>query len=356
MGNRLARSFKHVLLKAFLPKADRAMWFLLDEPWTPAFWGEVRRAVRYRAGIDNRSVRPVHFFSYSRSGTHNIMARLHYLPSNFVFHENIFATASDPSQLGAGPRHAGTRHYLALSMFGPDGLQDKKGADLTRLFFWNNRYLELDEPLRIEDVVGSGGHVVFHVRNFFRTLYSRHKSGVTMNKPHFILDDARIDAAFERHRAKMAEVCGLLERFPSAVTVTIHEVFCSRPRPVMDELCERLGIPGSADYRWPDPRRFFRRCFGSGEEPVERDGKLWCKSRGTFIQGTGGAFNPLPEPDINRTLSDPVGDLITPSRLARAEKVFGRELAQFWFNDASFDYKAATQAWCIDMIRRAVRG
>jgi hypothetical protein len=355
MSNRLTRSLKHVLLRAYLPKGDRAMWFLLDEPWTPGFWREVRRASTYRAAIDFGAVRPVHFFSYSRSGTHNIMARLHYLPASFVFHENIFVSASDRSQIGVRPEHVGTRHYLAFSMFGPAGLQDKRGGDLRRLFFWNNRYLELDEPLRIDGAVAGGGHVVFHMRNFFRTLYSRHKSGVTMNKPHFVLDDAAIDAAFVRHRAKMVEVCAMLDRFPSSVTVTVHEVFCSRPRQVLDELCDRLGVPAGSDGRWPAPRSFFRRCFGSCGDPVERGGRLWCDERGVAIEGVGGAFNPLPEPDLRRTLSDPIGELITPARLARAEKVFGQELARFWLNDASFDYGCASQAACLDMIRRAVR-
>lgn len=349
----LGKRLRHWILCRTLGPTDRAFMFLLGETWTWGFLREYMRARRFARSVHPERVRRVFFFSYSRSGTHNMLSRFHYLPCCFAFKENLFRTPADPYQSRVQPGRMAPRFVLGRSMFGEYGLQDKNGADLSHLFLWNNYYLEDDAPVRL-DGLQSSDMVVFYVRNFLRVLCSRDKAGRTRDKPRMVMTDSVFGEAVRRHRLKLAEMLRLADMAPERVLICFHERFCAQTHAVMSELCEASGIPPGGREGWDDPRRFFARCFGGNDRPVEKDGRLWCGGRRQYILGTGGEFNPLPQVSLARTLADPVGEWMTPSRRSAAQAAFGRSLVEMWMHDATFPYATVAQEDLVASLRQAL--
>jgi hypothetical protein len=90
-------------------------------------------------------------------------------------------------QLTASIKSVKTIDLMALSVFGPYGLQDKKGDDIVRVILPSNGYLEY--PCALDPSMIRNDYVIFYMRNFLRTLYSRHKAAEKMNKPTIVVTD-----------------------------------------------------------------------------------------------------------------------------------------------------------------------
>lgn len=349
----IPKRLRHWILTRTLGQRDPAFMFLLDEAWTMGLAREYLRARRYASRARHGRVRRVIVFSYSRSGTHNALSRLHYLPGCFVLKENVFRTEGDPYQLAFKPEDLSARIVLCRSMFGEYGLQNKAGTDLDCLFLWNNYYLEDPEPLALESL-RPDDRIVFYIRNFLRVLCSRDKAARIQGKSRWAVTDELFRDALRRHRVKLSEMLTLTATAPQRTHICFHERFCAKPDAVMGELCDALDVPTERRAGWADPRGFFVRCFGSTTKPVEKEGRLWCQRQGKFILGTGGEFNPLPQVSLARTMADRVDEWLTPSRRADAEAAFGRPLVEHWISDAGFPYANVSNEELLDPMRRAV--
>lgn len=328
-------------LKKYLPLLqDRSVGMLLSERWNLALFREILRARHFFVQINHDQLKRVFIFSYSRSGSHNFASRFHYLPCAFCFREQAFEREGDPFQIHVRQSRLSALHYLFLSMFSRHGLQEKNGSALRHLFFVNNRYLEYESPLDLSNFDPEHDSLIFYIRNIFRVLYSRDKSGTRVGKPkpRFELNDERFEFALRQHRRKLSEFQRLHRAMPDRVRFCFHEHFCAYPNDVLADMFQFLGIPADMSSYWDQPEVFFSRCFGGKDQPIVRDNKLWCRSQNEYIQGTGGKFNPLQRPNLSRTMSDDITEMMTPGRYLLAVSIFGAELVDFWLKDKDCAY------------------
>jgi len=168
------------------------------------------------------------------------------------------------------------------------------------------------------------------------------------------MTDERFEFSLRQHRFKLKEMLRLKQAYPCAVSFCFHEVFCAQPAVIMKEVCKFLDVSVTMLGSWNTPQSFFRRCFGDSTSPIIKDGKLWCSKRQNFMLGTGGKFNPLSYPSLERTMKDPVKTLLTPSRYKLAVEIFGRELVDFWLKDKNFPYSRETANRIEEMITNVI--
>lgn len=187
MNIQILRNIRYMLLKAAGVPFGRRHDFMLNERWTLHFMKQYLIARRCLMKMQGHEVRMIRVFSYSRSGMHNYFSRFHYMPACFVLHENLYETSSDRHQLTASIKSVKPIDLMALSVFGPYGLQDKKGDDIVRVILPSNGYLEY--PCALDPSMIRNDYVIFYMRNFLRTLYSRHKAAEKMNKPTIVVTD-----------------------------------------------------------------------------------------------------------------------------------------------------------------------
>jgi hypothetical protein len=319
-----------------------------------AFLRNYLKAVRYIRTMATNGVNRIFVFSYSRSGTHNFYTRFHYSKSVFAIKENLFHGQQNPYQVKTKPWDLKPRHVLGLSTFGVHGLQDKQGEDLTHLFFLNNYYLRDSYPLDITEVKGSGDKFLFYLRNFFRVIYSRDRALRRKGRTAAPIDDETLESKFRQHRRKLNEMLSIHDLYPKTTAFYFHELFCAQPEETLHSVCDFIRLPKDQLACWNRPHKFFRICFASNIPPELKGDKLWCPERKQFILGTGGKYNPVPEPSLARTLGDNIHEMFTPRMISRAEAIFGKTLVSFWLNDATYPYGLATRAELLDIIRESL--
>ena len=335
---------------------NRSVAFFVNESWNISLLREVRRARGFKRTIESEKLKRIYIFSYSRSGTHNFVSRFHYMPCSFCFREHAFESEDDPFQFKVNTEKLKSSHFLALSMFGEYGLQNKSGNKLSHLFLWNNRYLEYPLQVDFTDFDPQNDRLIFYVRNIFRTLYSRDKSGgrVGKPKPRFKIDDVRFEFALKQHRRKLEEMLQIRVNYPDSVAFCFHEVFCAQPEEIIKDVSGFLGIPLEMTVDWKTPHYFFQRCFGDINPPEYKDGKLWCRKKQNYILGTGGKFNPLSYPSLERTMKDPIENFVTPFRYKLAKEIFNKELVDFWLNDKDFQYNLESSNQIMELMARSL--
>lgn len=308
---------------------------LAKNKWNGDLVSRYKRAKSYYCHIDTDSVEVVRVLGYSRSGSHNFLSRLHYLPSCFVLKENLDrARAKD--RLWPSLRVGDVRptDYMEESLFGPYGLQRKRGDDLGHLVAPFNLLLEL--PLRQEDSFVAKGKAVFLVRNFFRVLLSRENAVERYHKNKWALTDDKFREWANAHYKNIKTYMYWMDKEPKRFAVLSHEIFCARPRHVLMEIAEEIGIKGG---RWITAEEFFVEGLDGASGPVMRDGKLWDDSAGQPILGTGGQYNPVAEPSLQRTMMDDVGAFVKPTWIDYSKRLFGGKLVDLWLTDTSDTYK-----------------
>jgi hypothetical protein len=330
---------------------------LLERPdLALAYLSEWRTARKYASAIRPEVVRRALFFSYSRSGTHNFISRFHYCPSCFVIRENFFASPVDRFQLSADVTtfKSKPRQIMTCSVFGEHGVQNKQGGDLRHLFFFTNGFLRIAKAFPSDSVDFERDRVVFYFRNIFRTLYSQDLVGRRKKASHhFRVTEHWFDDALFWHMRKMREALALRKRWPESVAVVLHEAFCAAPGAVFGATGRLLGIPDGELECWNRPTHFFRRSYGSLTAPQIQDGHLVCATRRARIRGTGGSYNPLPEPSLSRTMGAPIAELMTGDRYSRACRLMGKDLTDFWLNDQGFPYGAESMETIVALMGTA---
>ena len=354
---KIAPNLKYHDISELIPiLKNRALAFFLEEKWDLPLLKEVGIARSFFKKVERSQLKRVFIFSYSRSGTHNFVSRFHYLPCAFCFREHAFETKKDPFQLRMNGQNIKSSHFLSLSMFREYGLQDKKGNELSHLFFLNNRFLEYPKSISTSQFDTSNDKIIFYVRNIFRTLYSRHKSGIRMGKPkpRFEITDERFEFALRQHKRKLMEMYQLKTAYPRFVTFCFHEAFCGQPQETMEDICAFLDIPSMMLKNWDSPEIFFNRCYGDKISPVTKHGKLWCRNRQQYILGTGGKFNPLTYPNLDRTMQDPMEKFLSTARLKLSRKILGTELTDFWVNDENYVYGRESASHILEMIGNCI--
>ena len=278
--------FKGLALKPFA-LGSKEITVLHRERWSPALLREYVRALRYKRDIQTRRVRRVFVFSYSRSGTHNFVSRLHYVRCCFAVRENLFSRPRDRFQLRINAESIRPLHFMGFSMFGVHGLQEKLGHELSHLIFMNNHYFRYRDPLNAA-LLRDTDYVVYYLRNFLRVLYSmdqgarkdlRRGGKRALRKLRFVVTDRNFRDLLQLHRDRVKEMLQLVDQRPGSVRFCFHERFCAEPGRVLGDLLELLQIDGDLLNGWDAPEKFFTRCFGSGTRPIIRTGKLWCDSR-----------------------------------------------------------------------------
>lgn len=340
MKTKFTSHLRHFILKRLFSDKEWVFHFMYHEKFDKVFLDEYLRARKYEREIDKNNIRRVFVFSYSRSGTHNFYARLHYLKNCFALYENIFRNPPiDPYQLSITPESIRPLYYLIGSAFMEQGLQDKSGKDLRYLIFLNNYYLKFPQPIPIESLRLEQDYVIFYMRNFLRVLYSQDKSSAKYGKPHFIMNKENFENSVQSHRKKMEEMVTWIERNKKPSLFISHEIFCSSSQSTMKSVFDFLEISEKERHGWDKPEAFFKRCYRTGEKPEMRDGRLWCPHRQKYILGRGGEYNPLLPVTIGRTMADDIKGWLTKEKLDFLQQYFGQRLIEFWINDQDFDYQ-----------------
>lgn len=348
----LSRNMRFLMLKAAGVPFSRRHDFMLNEAWTPRYISQYLKARRCWKEMQEHEVRMIRVFSYSRSGTHNYFSRFHYMPACFVLHENLFESPEDRHQLTANIGALKPIDLLALSVFGPYGLQDKRGRDITRVVLPSNRYLEY--PCELSPAYLRNDYVIFYMRNFIRMLYSRQKAAEKMNKPRMAVTDETFASSAQKHMENMRQMIPLISDYPDRFKLVLHEGFCARPDEVLRESARFAGIPEEQVDRWKDAAGFFNEGFYSSKAPVLEDNQLFEEMASGGKRRIGGEkYNPVPLPSLERTMGDPVAEWMTAERLRISRDVFGKELADLWLNDSGATY-AQGDAEVLDAMKRAV--
>lgn len=354
-AKRILNYFRHLLLKLYLPEQNWAFHFLLHEKWDAKFLREYYRAMKYKINSWNNDFYRVFIFSYSRSGTHNFYTRFHYLPCCFAMGENSFSLPlKDPYQFRIKANKLRAAHFLFSSVFLEQGLQEKNGKNLTHVIFLNNHYLKYHQSIEIEKLKTNRDFVIFYFRNFVRTLYSQDKGGKKAGKPHFIMNESNFEKAVRNHRRNLKEMLLLINTKTDVCKFVSHEIFCANPMKAFNNICEFINIEVNQRYGWDRPQDFFTRCYRTAEKPEIYKNKLWCKYRKRMILGKGGEYNPLPEINLDRTMSDPIWKWIDKERYKLLKRYFGRELVDFWINDSNFNYKESKDQDIINIIENSI--
>lgn len=330
------------------PRNDQCCSFVCNQPWNRDFIRHYRRARAFRARVDHEAVGVIRVLSYSRSGSHNFLSRLHYLPSCFVLKENLCPDKlSDPLWLSLTPRDVTAADYMGFSLFGLHGLQQKHGENLRQLVVPFNKLLEF--PLnRGENPFPHDDRVLFLVRNFFRMLMSRHNADEKQGREKWTITDDAFYASIDAHHRNIKSYATLMANRPDQFQILGHEIFCARPERIFQETTDKLSIGNNGLI---DPQEFFVECLDGQTEPVVRDGALWDMTAETPILGTGGGFNPWMEPSLERTLRDDVGRFVKKEWVEYAQKLFGRRLVDLWLSDTPETYRSMstkefTQLFC----------
>lgn len=311
--------------------------FLCKQPWDSEFVRHYRRARQFRAQVDMEAVGVIRVLSYSRSGSHNFLSRLHYVPSCFVLRENLHpAKTNDPLWLSLTPDDITAADYMAFSVFGLYGLQGKQGESLEHLVAPFNKLLEY--PLEQHgDSFPRTDRVLFLVRNFFRMLMSRQNVVEKKGKTKWTITDDVFYASINAHHRNVRAYASLMESRPDRFHILGHEIFCARPESVFHETTRKLGI---ANGTWSDPGEFFVECLDGQTAPEIRGDQLWDKTTDRPILGTGGNYNPRMEPSLERTLRDDVGRFVKKEWTEYARQLFGERLVELWLSDTPATYRS----------------
>lgn len=347
----LSRDLRFVILKAAGVSFSRRHDFMLNEPWTLRYAGQYLKARRCWKELQDHEVRMIRVFSYSRSGTHNYFSRFHYMPACFVLHENLYETPEDRHQLAAGVRSVRPIDLMALSVFGPYGLQDKKGGDITRIVLPSNRYLEY--PCALDPSALKEDYVIFYMRNFLRMLYSRQMAAEKMGKPRMMITDEVFLASAKKHLENLKQISRLTASSPEQFKLVLHESFCARPQQVFMDSAKFAGIPAGQVACWKEAVSFFKKGFYRRETPFMEDGQLWERQPDGKKRRIGENYNPVPLPSLKRTMSDPVAAWMNEGRLKISREIFGAELTDLWLNDSEATYADSDDA-VLAAIRRTV--
>ena len=312
------RAFNRPLARYWLTaRFDPVFW---DGPSLQ--WGRMNLLARRRfQDIDPQRFTHVGMFSFSRAGSHLFESQFHYIPSCFCFGEAHMDFRFDLNW----------RTFLCRGMYRTDSMQDKRGTDLTHLFYNCNKkpiYLD-DAQWTPADLLGYHRQWVLVMRNPLRVLLSRSATG----KNKWQMTEPAVEeflAWFEKARRHFSM---LLERRPNDTHVVSVEQFVASPDAVLGDLAKRLGLEGDTVTSRPDARGFFRVLSRTGEAPVEREGYLSSPTRSITIQGWGGEFNPLLKIDPDRLYRHPVVDSIPANILLLAKARLGARAFEFYMND-----------------------
>ncbi|MGD9873481.1 MAG: hypothetical protein AB7T27_04340 [Kiritimatiellia bacterium] len=333
----LSRNIHYVVLKAAGVPFSRRHDFMLNERWTLRYAGQYLKARRCWKELKDHEVRMIRVFSYSRSGTHNYFSRFHYMPSCFVLHENLYETPEDRHQLAAGVKSVRPIDLMALSVFGPYGLQDKNGSDITRIVLPSNRYLEY--PCALEPSAMKDDYVVFYMRNFLRMLYSRQMAAEKMGKPRMVITDEAFLVSAKKHLENLKQISKLTANNPERFKLVLHESFCARPEQVLMDSAKFAGIPAEQVVCWKEAVSFFKEGFYHKEKPFIEENALWERQPDGQKRRIGENYNPVPLPSLKRTMSDPVASWMSEGRLKISRNIFGTELTDIWMNDSEITYE-----------------
>lgn len=332
----ISRNIRYLVLKVAGVPFSRRHDFMLNEPWTMRYMAQYLKARRCWKEMQGHEVHMIRVLSYSRSGTHNYFSRFHYMPSCFVLHENLYETPEDRHQLTAKVISVRPINLMALSVFGPYGLQDKKGSDITRIVLPSNRYLEY--PCVLDPAAFEDDYFVFYMRNFFRMLYSRQMASEKMGKPRFAITDDAFVVSAKKHMENMRQMTYLTAKHPDRFLIVLHESFCARPDEVLKESAIFAGIPAEQVVQWKEAVPFFKKGFYRSEMPFIEDNQLWERKPNGQKRRIGENYNPVPMPSMKRTMSDPVAAWMNAGRLKISREIFGSELTDLWINDSEDTY------------------
>lgn len=275
------------------------------------------------------------------------------MPGVFVFGENLFGDkAADPLQFRFQVRQTRPAHWLFGSIFLQQGLQEKKGREVTHLFLLSNHFLRYQDKIAI-DAVSDRDHIIIYLRNFIRVLFSQDKDSRKYNKPHFAMTDAHFASAVANHRRRIDEILFLAEHHEDKLTICFHEQFCAAPQRILHRVCDRVGIVPSVRDGWDAPEQFFVRCYRNGRPPERKNDVLQCPVTKKPIYGKGGFYNPLPPIDLQRTIAAPIREWLSSERRDLLTRTFGAELVDFWLHDDTFDYAGSGEGDLIELLLRS---
>lgn len=321
--------FLRICKKIHRPRYQHRCKTLSNETWNYDLIVQYCKARGYYKHIDNSRVSVVRILSYSRSGSHNLLSRFHYLPSCFVLRENLYREENDPKYLDFTPTDVRTIEYLSCSLFGAHGLQTKKGMDLRHLVLPFNKLLEY--PFNESEISRiRGDKVLFLVRNIFRVLLSRQEAAVRLGKDKWNITDERFYAAVDAHHQNVAFFKKALAHDPDRFIIVGHEVFCADPQRVFKNVAEQLYIENGY---WCRAENFFVEGRDGRSRSLSYGDFIWDASVRRAITGTGGKYNPVPSPSLSRTLKGSLQSFMKREWVRYAESRFGKDLVELWMSD-----------------------
>ena len=280
-------------------------------------------------------------YSYPRGGSHIFASQFHYLPCAFTFGEG-FAQPLDV------PAARSYRSFLLRSIFGADGLQDKKGSEITHVFYLLNGWISYDYPEFSLGNERNENYRIYYFRNPFRILCSM-QHAADQGKTKWNVTDRFFAEFIARYSQLLTVAWQDALTAPTRAAIVFHEVFCAHPSMVLGEVSRFVGLSQDCMARRENPSAFFKRTFGTEQAPALKDGRLTGADDGHVLGGSG-QFNPLEEVTVQRTMSGSLSRVLTPERFVFACEMFSMELAEFWRDDSAEIYLSMSENALIDLV------
>jgi hypothetical protein len=278
----------------------------------------------------------VGLFSLARGASHLIEGQLHLLDCAYCFNEGL-----------ADPADVNWRTFLWRGMYGPDSVQDKRGAHLTHLVYNLNNipaYLGHHRWSMTESQVFRRRWIL-SLRNPMRILLSRENTG----KKKWRLDDDKVAQFFTWFNIARQAFRTLMQWRPDDTFIISVEKYAAAPTKEFGRIAGAIGVaqPWISSRRVPE--QFFRVMGRTGEQPVVRDGYLASPTRDVRIQGWGGSFNPLAAVSPERLYAHDLARDVRPETLAIARNYLGAQALEFYLTDVQHRYEGIQDHELLDL-------
>lgn len=257
-------------------------------------------------------------FGLSRGGTNLIGAQLHYQLEFFAVSEREKSLESINTP----------RMFLVRSIFGHNGLQRKKLAELQYVIF---NKMNSQDPLWKEELLRKGKRkYIYYLRNPLRTIISMHNYGEKNSR-----DEWKFSAFF--FETVIDNLINLLKHHqkakknaPDKVKLVLHEQFCQYPEKTLEDIVGFIDqtITPKIPISRSDKLKFFSKMYCCNKSPILKDNVLTCPNCQREIRGHG-LYNPMNEILFERTIASNLEVFFSVENLNYFRERLGNEIANY---------------------------
>ena len=291
--------------------------------------------------LDRSQLKKIGVFALPRGGSNLICGHLHYHPNLFTIAERHKTHKIRLSY----------RLFLAYSIFGTAGLQNKRISDIRYLIFNKMNTSPSSEEWPPELVSAAEFKYVFIIRNPLRVVASQHHSAVNVSeRPEWLYTPESFRLVVDMTVALLNMLMETRDIHPDRAILTLHERFCRDYEAQLQRLLTFIDHDLASMTLGDSPASFFAQTYCCGTRPVEQQGWLRCLKCGLRVRGHG-EFNPLTPVSIERALDKPLDGFFSGDDIRYFQQALGPDLSAYWLDDHAHRYGDDLPEHAIEALR-----